>query len=147
LKSIDDIVSNRRCNNDLRPSGRLIATIQTSDWIFEVRVPILLLCNAAKESAMAKQHSMQEVRVPDLLAALTAYGLGGPRQLPRADEGPAVRRSWLARYLERTFARDDAGGAPRSSDLDDEWVGGSYARARRLLGAALHAARQRKGVS
>jgi hypothetical protein len=99
---------------------------------------------------MAKQQgAMQEVRVPDLLAALTAYGLGGPRELPHADQGPsgfpAVRRSWLARCVGRTFARDDA--APGSSDLDDEWAGGSYARSRRLLDTALHAARQHKGVS
>jgi len=57
----------------------------------------------------------QEVPVPDLLAALTAYGLGGPRLLPRADEGPAgfpaARRSWLARCLGRMFARDDTGAA------------------------------------
>jgi hypothetical protein len=101
---------------------------------------------------MAKQQRpMQEARVPDLLAALTAYGMGGPRLLPRTDEGPvgspAVRRSWLARCLERTFARGDAGAAPGPSDLDAEWAGGSYARSRRLLDAALHAARQRKGVS
>jgi hypothetical protein len=98
-----------------------------------------------------QQRSMQEVRVPDLLAALTAYGLGGARLLPHADEGAAgpqaVRRSWLARCLEQTFARDDAGATPGSSDLDDEWAGGSYAQSRRLLDAALHAARQRKGVS
>jgi hypothetical protein len=101
---------------------------------------------------MAKQQRpMQEVRVPDLLAALTAYGLGGPRELPHADEGPAgfpaVRGSWLARCLERTLARDDAAAAPGPSDLDAEWAGGSYAQSRRLLDAALHAARQRKGVS
>jgi hypothetical protein len=124
--------------------------IQTCDWIFDARVSIFFLCNAAKESAMAKQQgAMQEVRVPDLLAALTAYGLGGPRELPHADQGPsgfpAVRRSWLARCLERRFTRDDA--APGSSDLDHEWAGGSYARSRRLLDTALHAARQHKGVS
>jgi hypothetical protein len=98
-----------------------------------------------------ERRPMQEVPVPDVLAALTAYGLDGPRLLPHADKGsagfPAARRSWLARCLERTFARDDAGAALRSSDLDDEWAGGSYAQSRRLLDAALHAARQRKGVS
>jgi hypothetical protein len=98
-----------------------------------------------------ERRPMQEIRVPDLLAALTAYGLGGARFSLHADESPGgpqtARRSWLARCLERTFARDDAGAAPRSSDLDDEWAGGSYARSRRLLSAALHAARQRKGVS
>jgi hypothetical protein len=91
---------------------------------------------------------MQDVRVPDLLAALTAYGLD---PLPHGDEGPvgfpAVRGSWLARCLERALARDDAAAAPGPSDLDAEWAGGSYARSRRLLDAALHAARQRKGVS
>jgi hypothetical protein len=75
-----------------------------------------------------KRCPRQEVPVPDLLAALTAYGLGGPGLLPRADEGPAgsqaARRSWLARCLR-----------------------GSYAWSRRLLDTALHAARQRKGVS
>ena len=49
------------------------------------------------------------MQVPDLLAALTAYGLGGARPWPRADEGPTgsqpVRRSWLARCLQRTAAR------------------------------------------
>jgi hypothetical protein len=98
-----------------------------------------------------ERRPMQEVRAPDLLAALTAYGLGGSRLLPHADKGsagiPAARRSWLARCLQRALARDDAGAALRSSDLDDEWAGGSYARSRRLLSAALHAARQRKGVS
>jgi hypothetical protein len=89
--------------------------------------------------------SMQEVPVPDLLAALTAYGLGSPRPLPHAEQG--AQRSWLARCVERTFARDDARSARESPDLDDEWAGGSYARSRRLLDAALRAARQRKGVS
>ena len=96
-----------------------------------------------------KQRSKQELPVPDLLAALTAYGLNGARLSRHASEGPerpqTARRSWLGRYLERAFARDAAGGAP--PDLDDEWAGGSYARSRRLLEAALHAARQRKGVS
>jgi hypothetical protein len=133
-------------------SDRLIATIQRSDWIFEARVSILLLCNAAKECAMTDERRLkQEVPAPDLLAALTAYGLGGARPSLHADEGPGrpqtARRSWLARYLEQKFARDAAVAAPRSSDLDHEWAGGSYARSRRLLGAALRAARQRKGVS
>ena len=83
--------------------------------------------------------------------ALTAYGLGRTQLLPHADEGPAgsqaARPSWLARWLDRTFARDDAGSAVGSSALDAEWAGGSYARSRRQLNAALHAARQRKGVS
>jgi hypothetical protein len=93
---------------------------------------------------------VQEVRPPDLLATLTAYGLGGPRLGPRADEGAAgspVPRSRLARFLERTFARKNARAAPGLSDLDADWAGESYARSRRLLVAALHAARQRKGVS
>ena len=98
-----------------------------------------------------ERRSTQEVQVPDLLAALTAYGLGGARLLLHADEGPAgpqaARRSWLARCLEQALARDAGGAAPESSDLDDEWAGGSYARSRRLLDAALRAARQRKGVS
>jgi hypothetical protein len=98
-----------------------------------------------------EQRSKQEVAVPDLLAALTAHGLGGGRLSLHADEGArrpqTARRSWLARYLGQTFASDDAVAAPRSSDLDHEWAGGSYARSRRLLGAALRAARQRKGVS
>ena len=98
-----------------------------------------------------QQRPMQEAKVPDLLAALTAYGLDGARLLPHADKGAAgpqaVRRSWLARCLEKTFARDAAGAAPGPSDLDAEWAGGSYAQSRRLLDAALHAAQQRKGVS
>lgn len=75
-----------------------------------------------------ERRPLQEVPVPDLLAALTASGLGGPRLLPRTNEVPAgpqaARRSWLARCLR-----------------------GSYAWSRRLLDTALHAARQRKGVS
>jgi hypothetical protein len=101
--------------------------------------------------AMAeKRRLLQEVPVPDLLAALTASGLGGPILLPRPDQRPAgppaARRSWLVRCLRRMLARDDGGAAPGSSDLDDDWAGGNYARSRRLLDAALHAARQRKGV-
>jgi len=95
--------------------------------------------------AMAeKRRQIQEVPVPDLLAALTAYGLGSPPLSSVAEQG--ARRSWLARCVERTFARDDARTARESPDLDDEWMGGSYARSRRLLAAALRAARQRKGV-
>jgi hypothetical protein len=86
-----------------------------------------------------KRRPMQEVLVPDLLAALTAYGLGSPG-LPR-QAGQGVRRSWLARYLEWMFTRDDARTARESSDLDDEWAGGSYARSRRLLELALRAHR------
>ena len=94
---------------------------------------------------MAKnRHAMQEVLVPDLLTALTAYGLGGSRRFPDGNEEPP--RSWLARWVEWMFARDGARTAPRSSDLDDEWMGGSYALSRRLLDAALRAARERKGV-
>ena len=90
------------------------------------------------------RRAMQEVLVPDLLAALTAYGLGGSGPLLHGNEEP--RRSWLARCAERMFARDDARTAPASPDLDDEWMGGSYAQSRRLLDAALRAVRQRKGV-
>jgi hypothetical protein len=90
-----------------------------------------------------KRRPMQEVPVPDLLAALTAFGLGTTRLAPHAE---GAQRSWLARCVERTFARDDARTARELPDLDDEWVGGSYARSRRLLDAALRAARQRKGV-
>ena len=98
-----------------------------------------------------QERPMQGVQVPDLLAALTAYGLGGVRLSPHADEGAAgpqaVRRSWLARWLEQTFARHAAGAAPGPSGVDAEWAGASYAQSRRLLDAALRAARQRKGVS
>src|SRR5438046_8751229 len=98
-----------------------------------------------QRDAMAEnRRGMQEVLVPDLLAALTAYGLGSSRPLPHGNEEP--RRSWFARCVERMFARDDARTAPGSPDLDDEWMGGSYARSRRLLDAALRAARQRKGA-
>ena len=90
------------------------------------------------------RRAMQEVLVPDLLAALTAYGLGGSRPLPHGNEEP--RRSCLARCAERMLAHDDASTAPGSPDLDDEWMGGSYAQSRRLLDAALRAIRQRKGV-
>ena len=85
------------------------------------------------------RRAMQEVQVPDLLAALTASGLGSPRLPLQTDR--MAQRSWLARYLERTFARDDARTVPRSPDLDDEWAGGSYARSRRLLELALRAHR------
>ena len=119
---------------------RLIAAIQTSDWIFNARVLSFPMCDTSKGDAMTeKRHATQEAPVPDLLAALTAYGLGSPRLPRQADQ--EARRSWLARYLEWTFARDDARTAPRSPDLDDEWVGGSYALARRLLELALRAHR------
>jgi hypothetical protein len=49
--------------------------------------------------------------------------------------------------METTFARDAARTARESPDFDDEWMGGSYAQSRRLLDAALRAARQRRGVS
>ena len=91
-----------------------------------------------------KRRPIQNVLVPDLLAALTAYGLGTAGLSPHAEQG--AWRSWLARCVERTFGRDDARTARESPDLDDEWVGGSYARSRRLFDAALRAARQRKGV-
>ncbi len=87
---------------------------------------------------------MGEVPVPDLLAALTAFGLGTTRLSAHAKQD--TQRSWLARCVERTFARDDARTARGSPDLDAEWMGSSYARSRRLLDAALRAARQRKGV-
>lgn len=119
---------------------RLIAAIQTSDWIFNARVLTLAMCNTSEGDAMAeKRHAREEARVPDLLAALTAYGLGSPRLPRHAEQG--ARRSWLARYLEWTFERDDARTARGSPDLDDEWVGGSYARSRRLLELALRAHR------
>jgi hypothetical protein len=146
LKSINGyIVANGRCNNELR-------VITSTDWRdsnkrldFQWPSPYLAHMQCSKGDAMAeKRRPMQEVPVPDLLAALTAYGLGSPRRSPHAEQG--ARRSWLARCVERTFARDDARTALRSPDLDDEWVGGSYARSRRLLDAALRAARQRKGV-
>jgi hypothetical protein len=85
-------------------SIRLIATIQTSDWIFQARVLILFLCNAAKELAMAEERRpLQETPVPDLLA-LTASGLGGPRLLPRANEWPAgsTQRS-VMKHVARIF--------------------------------------------
>jgi hypothetical protein len=98
-----------------------------------------------------KQYPMHELLVADLLATLTAYGLGSPRLSPRTDESPArspsARRSRLARWMETTFARDAARTARESPDFDDEWMGGSYAQSRRLLDAALRAARQRRGVS
>ena len=90
------------------------------------------------------RRAMQEVQVPDLLAALTASGLGSPRLPLQTDQ--VARRSCLARCAERMLAHDDASTAPGSPDLDDEWMGGSYARSRRLLDAALRAVRQRKGV-
>jgi hypothetical protein len=90
-----------------------------------------------------KRRPMQEVSVPDLLAALTAFGLRTTRLSPHAE---GAQRSWLARCVERMFARDDARTAPESPDLDDEWMGGSYAQSRRLLDTALRATRQRKGV-
>jgi len=103
------------------------------------------MCNTSKGDAMTEnRRAMQEVLVPDLLAALTAYGLGGSRPLPHGNEEP--RHSWLVRCAGRMLARDDARTAPGSSDLDDEWMGGSYALSRRLLDAALRAARERKGV-
>jgi hypothetical protein len=146
LKSINGyIVANGCCNNELR-------VITSTDWRdskkrldFHWTSPYFLHMQCSEGDAMAeKRRPMQEVPVPDLLAALTAYGLGTARLSPHAEQG--AQRSWLARCVERTFARDDARPALRSPDLDDEWVGGSYARSRRLLDAALRAARQRKGV-
>src|SRR5260370_29022078 len=146
LKSINGyIVANGRCNNELR-------VITSTDWRdsnkrldFPWTSPYLAHIQCSKGNAMAeKRRSMQEVPVPDLLAALTAYGLGTSRLSPHAEQG--ARRSWLARCVERTFARDDARTARESPDLDSEWMGGRYARSRRLLDTALRAARQRKGV-
>jgi hypothetical protein len=146
LKSINGyIVANVRRNNELR-------VITSTDWRdsnkrldFPWASPYLAHVQCSERDAMAqKRRPMQEVPVPDLLAALTAYGLGTPRLSPHAEQG--ARRSWLARCVERTFARDDARTAGESPDLDSEWMGGSYARSRRLLDAALRAARQRKGV-
>jgi hypothetical protein len=81
----------------------------------------------------------RDIPAPDLLAALTAYGLRGP-----CDRAAATSRrpwgSWLA-WLKRTFGHDAAGGAASWSNLDDEWAGGSYARSRRLLSEALRASR------
>ncbi len=44
-----------------------------------------------------------EMRVPDLLAALTAQGLAGPAATPREDDSRpgSPRGTWLARWLER----------------------------------------------
>jgi hypothetical protein len=44
-----------------------------------------------------------EMRVPDLLAALTAQGLAGPAATPREDDSRPEypRGTWLARWLER----------------------------------------------
>jgi hypothetical protein len=91
-------------------SVRLIVMIQTSDWILHARVPIFVLCNAAKECAMAQeQRPMRDIPIPDLLAALTAYGLGGPRPSPRSDQRPAglpaAQRSTTQRSVMKHIAR------------------------------------------
>ena len=56
-----------------------------------------------------EQRPMRDIPIPDLLAALTAYGLGGPRLLPRADQGPAespaARRSTTQRSVMKHIAR------------------------------------------
>src|SRR6266581_502722 len=94
---------------------RLIAAIQTSDWIFNARVLTLSTCNSNnKGDAMAeKWHAAQDVPVPDLLAALTAYGLGSSRLSPPTENG--AWRSWLERCVKWIFARDDAVGAALGS--------------------------------
>lgn len=56
-----------------------------------------------------EQRPMREIPIPDLLAALTAYGLGGPRLLPRAARGPAespeARSSTTQRSVMKHIAR------------------------------------------
>jgi hypothetical protein len=152
LKSInDDILSNGRCNNG---SPAISCTDQDDSnkrLDFQCTSPYLIDVQCDEGNAMTKERCPTlEVPIPDLLAALTAYGLGGANSAPHSGEGPAespaAPRSWLGR-LQQTFARDgDVGAAPGSPDFDDEWAGGSYARSRRLLEAALRAARQRKGI-
>jgi hypothetical protein len=150
LKSIGHIVPNGHCNNDLRAISSADRHDSNKRLDFQILSAYVVIVQCNKESVMTEERRpVQEAQVPDLLTALTASGLGGARPLPHALEASAdsaAPRSWLARCLKRTFAREDAGGAPASSDFDSEWAGGSYAQSRRLLDAALHAARQRKGV-
>lgn len=58
-----------------------------------------------------KRLTVQEARPPDLLAALTACGLGNPRRSPHADEAAGskpARRSWMS-HLARFFDWLNAG--------------------------------------
>src|SRR5436190_22666446 len=66
------------------------------------------MCNTSKGNAMAEnRRAMHEVVVPDLLAALTAYGLGGSRPLPHARR-PTMQRSGM-KYIARFFDWLNAG--------------------------------------
>jgi hypothetical protein len=63
--------------------------------------PYVVIVQCNKDFAMAKKTPpTQEVRPPDLLAALTARGLGAPRRLP-ADERPARPKPALRSWIER----------------------------------------------
>ena len=64
--------------------------------------PYVVIVQRNEDFAMAEKRApIQEVRSPDLLAALTARGLGAPRQLPAADEGTARPKPALRSWLER----------------------------------------------
>jgi hypothetical protein len=56
-----------------------------------------------------EKRRMRNIPISDLLAALTAYGLGGPRLFARADqrpaEFPAARRATTQRSFMKHIAR------------------------------------------
>src|SRR5271169_2000425 len=60
-------------------SKRLMIRIHRSDWISQPGALIFSLCDAAMATALAERPPLKrEAPVADLLAALTAFGLGDP---------------------------------------------------------------------
>jgi hypothetical protein len=86
---------------------------------------------------------MKRINVsPDLLASMTADALFGGRsnQRPAEPAGPKrVKTSRLGRWFKPRPANPAASkpSSARGLTLDDDWVGGWYARTRQLQAATL----------
>jgi hypothetical protein len=52
-----------------------------------------------------EKRGMRNIPIPDLLAALTAYGLGGSEPLPRADQVPAGPSAALRATTQRSVMK------------------------------------------
>jgi hypothetical protein len=87
-----------------------------------------------KELGMKREHV-----VPDLLASITADALFAGKPQPKAVE-PAARKQGsifsLGRWFKAAATPPVGSRAPRLT-LDDDWVGGWYARTRLLQAATL----------
>jgi len=80
----------------------------------------------------------RELVIPDLLAAMTADALfAGKPQAPAVP--PGARKRGLVLSLRRWLKPTPGAANPRASrlTLDDDWVGGWYARTRLLQAATL----------